>query len=448
MSVVPASAGVFPQGDSPVRGVGSRPRQRGGVPAMAKLAPTARESSPPARGCSDRALALDPARHVVPASAGVFPRRVEQEARQRGRPRQRGGVPDARRSSHDRPWSSPPARGCSALFAAVASASVVVPASAGVFLLATYVPEIIERRPRQRGGVPQNPSRVRVRVRSSPPARGCSSRRSSPGSCRRVVPASAGVFLHATPRTTLPAGRPRQRGGVPTYASTCRASTPSSPPARGCSGGAGGVSVGVAVVPASAGVFLGQRVWSRWCSSRPRQRGGVPGSFPSPTSWCWSSPPARGCSASRVIDALNTDVVPASAGVFHGCRGTNRRDGGRPRQRGGVPVWSRCSTPSSQSSPPARGCSGGPLDARMYGFVVPASAGVFRIRVAALAPTVRRPRQRGGVPRCCARCGARGGSSPPARGCSRIATTYHAHKNVVPASAGVFRSRPGRPRLG
>ena len=316
MSVVPASAGVFPQGDSPVRGVGSRPRQRGGVPAMAKLAPTARESSPPARGCSDRALALDPARHVVPASAGVFPRRVEQEARQRGRPRQRGGVPDARRSSHDRPWSSPPARGCSALFAAVASASVVVPASAGVFLLATYVPEIIERRPRQRGGVPQNPSRVRVRVRSSPPARGCSSRRSSPGSCRRVVPASAGVFLVSRMSRGFKVRRPRQRGGVPARDTADDPTGWSSPPARGCSYLRLNVPGVDTVVPASAGVFR----WRGWCQrrggGRPRQRGGVPGATGVVPLVFQSSPPARGCSRQFPVADELVLVVPASAGVF------------------------------------------------------------------------------------------------------------------------------------
>ena len=173
-----------------------------------------------------------------------------------------------------------------------------------------------------------------------------------------------------------------------------------------------------------------------------------------------SSPPARGCSATRPSCGSRPSVVPASAGVFPARRfphcqlaGRPRQRGGvpgpldegldvlcRPRQRGGVPGFGGSVYSVNMSSPPARGCSPAAMARVLGSRVVPASAGVFPTPRSSPPTCARRPRQRGGVPRATDAHRSRPESSPPARGCSEVRDVPRHRGRVVPASAGVFRA--------
>ena len=171
-----------------------------------------------------------------------------------------------------------------------------------------------------------------------------------------------------------------------------------------------------------------------------------------------SSPPARGCSATRPSCGSRPSVVPASAGVFPARRfphcqlaGRPRQRGGvpgpldegldvlcRPRQRGGVPGFGGSVYSVNMSSPPARGCSPAAMARVLGSRVVPASAGVLPAPRSEPPTCARRPRQRGGVPKSETFRAIVDASSPPARGCSGHPSRHPTRQSVVPASAGVF----------
>ena len=194
-----------------------------------------------------------------------------------------------------------------------------------------------------------------------------------------VVPARAGVF----PRITREAGRstcrPRPRGGVPIVTRSVGKDRVSSPPARGCSRGHEAGGQDGPVVPARAGVFPGHDGMGPLREGRPRPRGGVPMNVPSPMTLSASSPPARGCSVTRIDRDTIREVVPARAGVFRAA--------------------SFLGSPRRSSSPPARGCSNYRLSRTGRQYVVPARAGVFPSARATRVSVCGRPRPRGGVPR-------------------------------------------------
>ena len=256
------------------------------------------------------------------------------------------------------------------------------------------------------------------RLASSPPARGSSADGPRRQPVPSVVPASAGVFLPGGWSTPPGRRRPRQRGGLPPPPWPAGSPGPSSPPARGSSveaALAAGVSL---VVPASAGVFPSADIRLRRSMRRPRQRGGLPVLPRLPNAPDELSPPARGSSLPGADAGTIGSVVPASAGVFRWADGLNLRSLRRPRQRGGLPHGAVAVAAAALSSPPARGSSLRVIVPGTSHPVVPASAGVFPNIIAALICAARRPRQRGGLP-----AGRPGGpsaprSSPPARGSS------------------------------
>ena len=172
--VVPASAGVFPPGAHREGKPPGRPRQRGGVPPVILASSAASSSSPPARGCSGLVTFFAGFTEVVPASAGVFRESWPDTGGGGSRPRQRGGVPAGPHSVPLQDESSPPARGCSPRRGLPHRRWRVVPASAGVFLRQQRASSRPGSRPRQRGGVPVTGADLAIYLQSSPPARGCS----------------------------------------------------------------------------------------------------------------------------------------------------------------------------------------------------------------------------------------------------------------------------------
>jgi hypothetical protein len=93
-----------------------------------------------------------------------------------------------------------------------------------------------------------------------------------------------------------------------------------------------------------------------------------------------SSPPTRGCSAAHRGRSGLAAVLPADAGVFR-CEEIARKFGnGPPRRRGGVPRLMDAQKAHNSSSPPTRGCSAAGRECGGDALVLPADAGVFRSR--------------------------------------------------------------------
>ena len=268
-----------------------------------------------------------------------------------------------------------------------------------------------------------------------------------------VVPAHAGVFRGTGTAPCTGTSRPRARGGVPTSVPSGSSRSPSSPRTRGCSTGQSPWVGSMLVVPAHAGVFPTVTGTIVREPGRPRARGGVP-RWNGKTYWTVkSSPRTRGCSLVGVTIPDLQLVVPAHAGVFPRPGHPPGAYDGRPRARGGVPSSARTAAAMHTSSPRTRGCSDGFVCPVIHPGVVPAHAGVFLRLWRDAGCTRRRPRARGGVPRCRGGAGNALRSSPRTRGCWGLVDLRAGRRQVVPAHAGVFRSpaadrryRKGRPR--
>ncbi len=185
--------------------------------------------------------------------------------------------------------------------------------------------------------------------------------------------------------------------------------------------------------------------------SGPRAGGGVPRATGCPTrerSW---SPRRRGCSGRTRRRRPARPVVPAQAGVFRPpCRPDRRRLRG-PRAGGGVPWLATYQVVMAQWSPRRRGCSGGRSRSRPRAAVVPAQAGVFRTRPPHGQAGGGGPRAGGGVPGEHETTALAFMWSPRRRGCSDMPALRLPDRRVVPAQAGVFRGStvtPGAARRG
>ena len=253
---------------------------------------------------------------VVPAHAGVI-QPVGAHPRARAcRPRTRGGHPPAPPTAAATPRSSPHTRGSSSTARAHRGAGVVVPAHAGVIRHGGGNLGHPSCRPRTRGGHPGVPGTTRKLRVSSPHTRGSSDGAAPLRGRRGVVPAHAGVIRPGGSRWRRAPCRSRTRGGHPAAHSAYMAERRSSPHTRGSSPDLSGSTGGRLVVPAYAGVIPAPGGRRSGCGSRPRTRGGHPGTGVVICDACWSSPHTRGSSARRLRAVSCCRVVPAHAGVI------------------------------------------------------------------------------------------------------------------------------------
>ncbi len=109
--VVPAHAGVVPRRWLPLMNLPSGPRACGGGPARHLEYQSPDPWSPRMRGWSRAIGAGGLSCHVVPAHAGVVPARARRRGRRRRGPRTRGGAPSTDLDQILFGWWSPRARG-------------------------------------------------------------------------------------------------------------------------------------------------------------------------------------------------------------------------------------------------------------------------------------------------------------------------------------------------
>ncbi len=295
-TVVPARAGIFPRTRHATCPRRSRPRPRGDLPSPPAETTPAYRSSPPARGSSARSRAARP--DLV------------------GRPRPRGDLPAPSSAASSAAWSSPPARGSSASLRRLGGRRAVVPARAGIFPRRSGRRRRGWGRPRPRGDLPGRRSSATWCGGSSPPARGSSSSVEVPCHAPFVVPARAGIFRRGPVSALGSPCRPRPRGDLPQPHGELSPACTSSPPARGSSRHPRLRERVNQVVPARAGIFPRPGRAGTPCRCRPRPRGDLPRPTLSFQPRATSSPPARGSSVVAEHQAVGGDVVPARAGIF------------------------------------------------------------------------------------------------------------------------------------
>ncbi len=278
---------------------------------------------------------------------------------------------------------------------------------------------------------------------SSPHARGSSEHRDRPAVIDGVVPARAGIFRAATGSRTISGCRPRTRGDLPIISQPGISIPWSSPHARGSSASGCRRRGRSIVVPARAGIFLAFSTVSVVGGSRPRTRGDLPRCLSAAAASLESSPHARGSSRDDEQVLTFGVVVPARAGIFRMHCISALLIQCRPRTRGDLPVTTSSVRFHCASSPHARGSSPPDRLSRRPGRVVPARAGIFPSTAASSTARTRRPRTRGDLPerRDCHDDVLP--SSPHARGSSRGTGAGRARDAVVPARAGIFRSLIG-----
>ena len=225
--VVPARAGVVPVVGWVASGMGRRPRASGGGPPSGSPTPEPAMSSPRERGWSSPTPACGPPPCVVPARAGVVPAQAAGGCRPAGRPRASGGGPCAPNATNCERQSSPRERGWSrAVLDRIREASVV-PARAGVVLVAVHGLRADRGRPRASGGGPWSPSASAGLNWSSPVALHLWGRLDG------VLPARAGVVPSRGARCSESPSRPRASGGGRRFRPARAAERESSPHERG-----------------------------------------------------------------------------------------------------------------------------------------------------------------------------------------------------------------------
>ncbi len=282
-------------------------------------------------------------------------------------------------------------------------------------------------------------------VGSSPRERGSSFQAAQPGLHGAVVPARAGVIRSRRDSRPPTARRPRASGGHPRHDYSSTMDARSSPRERGSSQPLLRDQRCHSVVPARAGVIPGRVLRPRVAHGRPRASGGHPSQEWVVGAVIESSPRERGSSPTTTADDVLRHVVPARAGVI---LQVGRRVGlvlGRPRASGGHPEEIIELAGAIRSSPRERGSSGHRGQGRGRRQVVPARAGVIRIRWTPDLYCPCRPRASGGHPIRSIVAWSRSSSSPRERGSSDQVDRRLVQVLVVPARAGVI-PRWGTPR--
>src|SRR5690606_38927780 len=295
-TLLPARAGMVLQVTERLLEVRPAPRTRGDGPTALKPAHDPILCSPHARGWSRTGRRARPRSRLLPARAGTVPRRPRGSPARTAAPRTRGdGPPTWRRLP--RPWDcSPHARGWSLRQHLLTGLLHLLPARAGMVPRRRARRGRRCAAPRTRGDGPgQFPCLAGLLV-CSPHARGWSPRAPSTPTSSTLLPARAGMVPMWPAGTRWPRPGPRTRGDGPSTRPRPPRTPTCSPHARGWSRAGPLRGRGPALLPARAGMVPPARSPCRRSPTAPRTRGDgpfghmvcVPGDVCSPHARGWS----------------------------------------------------------------------------------------------------------------------------------------------------------------
>ncbi len=416
--LLPARAGMVPPRPLRRPRPGPAPRTRGDGPLLPAALYSTRPCSPHARGWSRRQREAGLRIGLLPARAGMAPRRSPSSGTTRPAPRTRGDGPSSRASRAQFTHCSPHARGWPPPPLKRPTTCGLLPARAGMVPPPWISQTWRQPAPRTRGDGPcaiMSPYGVTV---CSPHARGWSLVLLAIPEGFTLLPARAGMVPYGGDRLERCTPAPRTRGDGPAKMGHPSQGLICSPHARGWSREVRSGGRRPRLLPARAGMVPATASWRSRPSSAPRTRGDGPRTMTATTAITACSPHARGWSHHGLAGAGRQDLLPARAGMVQGRAA--RRDGihPAPRTRGDGPDAADAYTLVRICSPYPRGWSQLVLGLQGADPLLPARAGM----VPSPAPATSgrpAPLTRGDGPRARQKTEADVGCSPQPRPCLR-----------------------------
>ncbi len=434
--IIPACAGNAASVTACVIVTSDHPRMRGERYERQTLASRTGGSSPHARGTLGQQRRQRAYRRIIPACAGNATVPSGQTIRTTDHPRMRGErplrLPLVRASS----GSSPHARGTHETGVLRKRCRRIIPACAGNASTATQPANRTADHPRMRGERIRSTTGESVRVGSSPHARGTLANRASHVSSRRIIPACAGnARNHAMPPING-ADHPRMRGERAGSTRSASRGAGSSPHARGTPPRSGVRSRPARIIPACAGNAAPRRSGATVPPDHPRMRGERCARILPTSSYCGSSPHARGTRVSADSGAVTYRIIPACAGNADPNGGWRSGAPDHPRMRGERSHAVAHGVRHVGSSPHARGTLFAGWVAVDVRRIIPACAGNADLCDLPLPPKPDHPRMRGERTGVVVATNGHRGSSPHARGTRGRLPCLPYLLRIIPACAG------------
>ncbi len=275
-------------------------------------------SSPPARGPLPPGPNFTKSVWLIPACAGTTASILPTSTTKRAHPRLRGDHITSAMFQAGTGGSSPPARGPPRHSRIKNKIRGLIPACAGTTSSRQCFGRGGRAHPRLRGDHSALPGEIVSTVGSSPPARGPQRNRITRSQPSGLIPACAGTTWEASSLDSHVEAHPRLRGD---HSQTLLFSLPvggSSPPARGPPRGPCSHIQAHRLIPACAGTTISGRHSIVIETAHPRLRGDHFSCVPSTRASSGSSPPARGPLLRFIRKAPTNRLIPACAGTTPG----------------------------------------------------------------------------------------------------------------------------------
>ena len=381
-------------------------------------------SSPLARGLRFAEPARAHDHGIIPARAGSTEGLLRHLRQSPDHPRSRGVYRDRSDRLLRILGSSPLARGLRWMAEGRDSWTRIIPARAGSTSRFVSAFLMAKDHPRSRGVYFIEITPGKIRVGSSPLARGLLGHGSYVHTKSGIIPARAGsTSLHGGYECSA-GDHPRSRGVYPILFTSASVNSGSSPLARGLLIIVQRKIHVIGIIPARAGSTDQSIIDSLDHQDHPRSRGVYSISIIACSSMAGSSPLARGLLFSSYLLAADAGIIPARAGST--CtRSPNRlASADHPRSRGVYRATYRSPSSTSGSSPLARGL---PVE-----------------RERARASRRDHPRSRGVYFPLLSISVVNSGSSPLARGLRRLRRRRQRFRRIIPARAGSTPRFPAR----
>ena len=342
--------------------------------------------------------------------------------------------------------SSPHVRGACLSLAVSPRQRGIIPACAGSMRSWASRSAPARDHPRMCGEHKEGVDRKGGEVGSSPHVRGALAEVADRTGERGIIPACAGSIRAGFVWFLDSRDHPRMCGEHQSVDVWEYCPQGSSPHVRGAFGKRDVLRLKRGIIPACAGSILSRCTCACPGRDHPRMCGEHPLTSPLTETAGGSSPHVRGASASMIVAAWSTGIIPACAGSMVLAALYAVLVGDHPRMCGEHILVGIIPLPFLGSSPHVRGALGAARSLRITGGIIPACAGSMRVVACGRVSVWDHPRMCGEHGHVyLAAPGARG-SSPHVRGASADGRGVAFEGGIIPACAGsIRRERRGCP---